>query len=276
MDKCVLITGCSSGIGRATAFYFQQQGWRVVATMRSPEKETELNLLDDVLVEALDVTNESSIQLAIDRAIRKFETIDVLVNNAGVGIYAVFEEVDEEVIRESFEINVFGTMRVIRALLPHFRSKQSSRIINVSSTMPHLAAPLISLYCTTKMAIEGLSHALYYELRPLGIQVMLVQPGSTRTKIAMQHDFPDKVLHEAYAPIFKVSIQGFRHRFETETMALPDEPAKVIYEAAVSRSDRFRFVSGRDAKMVNLMNRLLPEHTLKKMATRMMGLNRLA
>ena len=198
MKKCVLITGCSSGIGKATAIYFQRQGWNVVATMRSPEKETELNQLDDVLIERLDITSKKTIDLAIENAIRKFERIDVLVNNAGVGIYSIFEEADEQVIRESFEINVFGTMWVTRALLPHFRKNRSGRIINVTSTMPHLGSPLTTLYCSTKKAVEGLSDALYFELMPLGIRVIVVQPGSTKTEIAMQHQFPNQAKNNEY------------------------------------------------------------------------------
>jgi len=271
MNKSVFITGCSSGIGRATAFYFQQQGWQVVATMRSPEKEKELNQLENVLVEMLDVTSQSSIGTAIENAIRKFGRIDVLVNNAGIGSYVIFEEADEDVIREAFEVNTFGTMWVIRGMLPHFRKNRSGRIINVTSTMPQLGAPLTSLYCTTKMAIEGLSRALYYELMPLGIRVILVQPGSTKSNIEMQHDFPDRVKNEAYLPVSTAATEGFKHRFGTESIAPPEVPARVIYQAAVSRSRRFRFVSGRDAKMLNLMKRLLPEHILQMMASKMMA-----
>ncbi len=276
MNNCALITGCSSGIGRASAFYFHKQGWRVVATMRAPEDETELSLLDDVLVEALDVTSKGSIELAVDKAIRKFERIDVLVNNAGVGIYSIFEEVEEQVIRAAFETNVFGTMRVIRALLPHFRMNKSGRIINVTSTLPQLGAPLTTLYCSTKMAMEGLSNALYYELLPLGIRVILVQPGTTKTNIALQHDFPSQVQNEEYSSIRKNAVENFRHRFETEKIASPEVPAQVIFEAAVSKRDRYRFLSGRDAKLVNLMKRLLPEHIVKKMAANMMGLHSVA
>jgi NAD(P)-dependent dehydrogenase (short-subunit alcohol dehydrogenase family) len=276
MKKCVLITGCSSGIGKATAIYFQRQGWNVVATMRSPEKETELNQLENVLVERLDVTSKKSIDLAIENSIRKFGRIDVLVNNAGVGIYSIFEETDEQVIRESFEINIFGTMWVIRALLPHFRKNGSGRIINVTSTIPHLGSPLTTLYCSTKKALEGLSDALYYELIPLGVRIILVQPGSTKTNIAMQHEFPAQAKIDEYTSLLKTAVESYQHRFESEEIASPDEPAKVIFEAAVSKSDRYRFISGRDAKMVNLMRRLLPEHTLKKLASKMLGLNSLA
>ena len=126
------------------------------------------------------------------------------------------------------------------------------------------------------MAMEGLCNALYYELLPLGIRVILVQPGTTKTNIAMQHDFPSQVQNEEYSSIRKMAVESFRHRFETETIASPEEPAKVIFEAAVSKSDRYRYLSGRDAKMVNLMKRLLPEHILKKMAAKMMGLHSIA
>ena len=276
LKKCVLITGCSSGIGRAAAIYFHKQGWRVVATMRFPAKETELNLLDDVLVETLDVTSKVSIDTAIVKAIRQFGRIDVLVNNAGVGHYAVFEEVDEQQIRDSFETNIFGTMCVIRAILPHFRANNSGRIINVTSTIPQIGAPLTTLYCTTKMAMEGFSRALYYELLPLGIRVILVQPGTTKTNIAMQHEFSETVQNEAYSAMQNIAVASFRHRFETsEEGSSPEEPARVIYAAAVSNSKRFRFVSGQDAKLANFMKRLLPEHALMGLAARMTGLDKL-
>ena len=275
MNNCVLITGCSSGIGRATAFYFQSQGWRVVATMRSPEKETELLKLKDTIVEQLDVTSTVSIENAVAKALSIFDRIDVLVNNAGVGAYSVFEEVeevDEAVIRETFETNVFGTMWVTRALLPHFRKNKRGTIINVISTIPQIGAPLTTLYCATKKAIEGFSSALYYELLPLGIRVKLVQPGTTSTSISMQKDFPCQARIEEYSAISKAAVDNFRHRFETEHMAPPTGPAKVIFEAAISDSGRFRYVSGRDANMVNVMTRLLPEHVLKNMAGRMFGM----
>ena len=109
----------------------------------------------------------------------------------------------------------------------------------------------------------------------MGIQVILIQPGTTKTHIAMQHEFPMQVQNEEYSPICKVAVDSFRHRFETEGMALPEDPARVIYEAAVSRGYRYRYVTGRDAKLVNFMQRILPEHTLKGMVFRMTGLSRI-
>lgn len=273
MNKSVLITGCSSGIGRAAAFHFQNRGWGVVATMRSPEKETELNQLDDVLVAALDVTCKDSIASAVDKTLTHFGKIDVLVNNAGTGRFIVFEEADETIIRGTFETNILGMMWVTKAILPEFRKNRQGTIINVTSTIPHVGLPFATLYCASKMAVEGFSNALYFELKPIGIHVRLVQPGSTKTNAAMQHELPGQPQIQDYGSICNQVTQFMKHRYESETITMPEKVAEVIYEAAVSRSSRFRFVSGRDAKMANLMERLLPEHTLKNVASRMMGLN---
>lgn len=273
MKQCVLITGCSSGIGRATAFFFQRKGWHVVATMRSPDKERELTSFPDVLVEHLDVTSRDSIAVAVEKTLERFGRIDVLVNNAGIGKFIVFEEADEAIIRETFETNILGMLWVTKAILPEFRKNRHGTIINVTSTMPHVGLPLATLYCATKMAIEGFSNALYFELKPLGIRVRLVQPGSTRTNASMQQDSPGEPLIQDYICTCNNVARSMKHRYESGMIALPDGVAEVIYEAAVNKSNRFRFVSGRDAKIGNLMKRLLPEHMLKNIASRMMGLN---
>jgi len=267
----VLITGCSSGIGRETAFYFHNMGWRVAATMRSPEKEMELNSLPDVFVDSLDVTSKDSINSAIENAIKQFNKIDVLVNNAGIGFFSVFEETDEAVIRETFETNIFGTMWVTQACLPHFRKNRHGTIINVISTMPQVGLPLATLYCATKKVVEGLSHALYFELLPFGIKVKFVQPGSTRTSIAMQHDPPNEPLIEDYRAMCTGVSQWLKHRYETGEADPPEEVAKEIFSAATSNSSRYRFLSSRDAKIFNLLLRLFPEHTIKNLALRMIG-----
>jgi NAD(P)-dependent dehydrogenase (short-subunit alcohol dehydrogenase family) len=274
MKNCILITGCSSGIGRATAFHFHNEGWRVVATMRSPEEEVELTSYSDVLVEYLDVTSRESIASAVENALISFGRIDVLVNNAGISEFIVFEEADESIIRETFETNIIGMLWVTRALLPEFRRNRYGTIINVTSTMPHVGLPLATLYCATKMAIEGFSNALYYELKPFGIRVRLVQPGSTRTNASMQRECPGEPQIQDYSSTCKKVGRLISHRYESGSVAAPEEVAKVIYQAAVSESPRYRYVSGRDAKMFNLMCRLFPEHMLKNLAGRMTGLDK--
>jgi short-subunit dehydrogenase len=242
--------------------------------MRSPEEEVELTSYSDILVEYLDVTSRESIASAVENALTSFGRIDALVNNAGIAEFMVFEEADETIIRETFETNIIGMMWVTKALLPEFRRNRYGTIINVTSTMPHVGLPLATLYCATKMAIEGFSNALYYELKPLGIKVRLVQPGSTRTNASMQHKCPGEPQIQDYSTTCKKVARLISHRYESETPTAPEEVAKVIYQAAVSDSSLYRYVSGRDAKIFNLMSRLFPEHTLKNLAGRMTGLDK--
>jgi NAD(P)-dependent dehydrogenase (short-subunit alcohol dehydrogenase family) len=144
MKKTVLITGTSSGFGKATAKLFAKNGWNVVATMRRPEKEKELVGLDDVLVTQLDVQDRASIAQAIEAGIARFGRIDGLINNAGFGLFGVFEATSQEKIQEQFDVNVFGVMDVTRAILPHFRKNKGGLIINVSSGAGIFTLPMIS------------------------------------------------------------------------------------------------------------------------------------
>ncbi|SDM31326.1 SDR family NAD(P)-dependent oxidoreductase [Pedobacter antarcticus] len=131
--KTILITGTSSGIGRAAALKFQREGWNVVATMRGPEKETELNRLENVLVAKLDVQNLESIDSAIKAGIERFGGIDTLVNNAGFSVFGAFEMTYDDQLHKIFDINLFGPMQIIKSILPHFRENKSGAIINITS-----------------------------------------------------------------------------------------------------------------------------------------------
>jgi NADP-dependent 3-hydroxy acid dehydrogenase YdfG len=171
MSKTVLITGCSSGFGRATAQVFSNNGWNVVATMRDVRGADDLANDHNMLVARLDVQDRSSIAEAVERAIECFGRIDALVNNAGFGLHGIFETSSPEKIQEQFDVNLFGVMNVTRALLPHFRANRGGTIVNISSGAGVFTLPLISLYCASKFALEGFSEALTYELAPLGITV---------------------------------------------------------------------------------------------------------
>ena len=173
MKKTALITGTSTGIGRATALYFQQRGWNVVATMRTPAKETELGQLPGVALIALDVTKPDSIRQGLQAAIAKFGKLDAVVNNAGYALNGPFEAYTQEQIRRQFETNVFGLMEVCRQVLPHFRQNKAGVLVNVASMGGRLTFPLYSSYHSTKWAVEGFSESLHYELRPLGIAVKI-------------------------------------------------------------------------------------------------------
>ena len=166
--KTILITGASTGIGKATALHFQQNGWNVIATMRSPEKEQDLTSLDNVLVTRLDVLDLESINSAVDAGIEKFGKIDALLNNAGYGAYGPLEAIPRANMVRQFDTNVIGLLDVTRALIPHFRANKDGMVINVSSIGGKMTFPFGSLYHGTKFAVEGISEALSYEFETFG------------------------------------------------------------------------------------------------------------
>ena len=173
MTQTVLITGTSSGFGEAAVRTFAASDWNVVATMRDPAKGSGLGALANVLVTRLDVEDRDSIDAAIAAGIDRFGRIDVVVNNAGFGLFGIFESASRQTVEKQFDVNVFGAMDVVRAILPHFRANRSGTIINVSSGAGVIGFPLASIYSASKFALEGFSEALRYELAPLGIQCVL-------------------------------------------------------------------------------------------------------
>jgi NAD(P)-dependent dehydrogenase (short-subunit alcohol dehydrogenase family) len=175
--KTILITGASSGIGKATALRFQSEGWNVIATMRDPPPGRTWRVLDNVLVTQLDVTDAVSIASAVSEGIARFGRIDALLNNAGYGAYGPLEAFSTERIHRQFDTNVIGLLEVTKAVLPHMRANRAGTIVNISSIGGQITFPLGTLYHGTKFAVEGLSEALHYELEPLGIRVRIVQPG---------------------------------------------------------------------------------------------------
>lgn len=246
MKKTILITGASSGIGRDAAKLFQQKGWNVIATMRSPEKEQELNKLDNVLVTKLDVQDLSSITAAIEQSITRFGHIDALVNNAGYALVGVFESATREQIRKQFDVNLFGLIDVTQAILPHFRSRGSGTIINISSMGGQITFPFGGLYHSTKFAVEGLSESLAHELQPLGIAVKLVEPGSIATNFRGAVDMIKNDI-AAYDPMFTGFFNNYAEAAAHLHKATPEEVAQTIYEAANDRTDRLRYAIGADA-----------------------------
>ena len=183
MSKVWFITGTSTGFGRDLAELALQAGNKVVATARKPETLAELTAKygDNVLAVALDVTRPDTITAAVQAAQDKFGRIDVLVNNAGFGIFGGFEEITLKQFREQYETNVFGVIAVTQAVLPLLRAQKSGHILNVSSVAGLLSMAGMSAYSSSKFAIEGISEALAGEVKPLGIHVILVEPGAFRT-----------------------------------------------------------------------------------------------
>lgn len=248
MNKTILITGSSTGIGRTTALKFQQEGWNVIATMRSPEKETELSSLDNVLVSRLDVQDLASIDETLAKGIARFGKIDVLLNNAGYGLMGTFESAQRESVQRQFDVNVFGLFDMTRAILPHFRENKSGTIINISSIGGRMTFPLISLYHSTKFAVEGFSESLHYELAPLGIKVKIVEPGAVATDFGGRSmDFQHNENLSEYNEFVGKVMGGMQEAMKPENMSTPDIIADVIFTAATDETSDLRYRAGQDA-----------------------------
>ena len=256
MKQTILITGASSGIGKETAKLFQSKNWNVVATMRNPEKETELNKLSNVLVTRLDVLDLDSIVNAIQQGIQKFGKIDILLNNAGYGAYGPLESFPRERVLKQFNTNVIGLLDVTRAILPHFRQNKSGTIINVSSMGGKMTFPLGSLYHGTKFAVEGISESLRYEVEQFGGKVKIVEPGAIATDFAgRSFDFNHNENLKEYDNIVTKITSVFPSMIKNASTT--DVVTKVIYEAATDGKNKLRYMAGKDAKMYNFMNKLL-------------------
>ena len=247
MANTVLITGTSSGFGKATARAFQQHGWQVIATMRSPEKEGELTSLPNVLVERLDVQDTASIEHAVKAGIATFGKIDTLVNNAGFGTIGVFESATPGQIKTQFEVNVFGLMQVTKTVLPHLRKNGGGTIINISSFGGITAMPFGSLYNSSKFAVEGLSEALAFELSALNIAVKLIEPGSSATNFRTGAQLIKNQI-PAYDPLFAQLFARYAKAAESQRKATPEEVAATIYQAATDGKNQLRYVVGDDAQ----------------------------
>jgi len=245
--QTILITGASSGIGEATAWHFQANGWNVIATLRDPSKGDALAALENVAVVRLDVTDAASIPTAVSEGIDRFGKIDVLLNNAGYGAYGALEAFTMDRIRRQFDTNVIGLLEVTKEVLPHMRANRSGTIINISSIGGQITFPLGTLYHGTKFAVEGLSEALHFELEPLGIRVRIVEPGMIRTNFGgSSFDFAMDESLSDYAPTAEAMGRLFGKL--ASNPSAPETVAEVIWNAANETGDRLRFRAGEDAE----------------------------
>jgi NAD(P)-dependent dehydrogenase (short-subunit alcohol dehydrogenase family) len=239
--KTVLITGCSSGYGLETARHFLAQGWTVIATMRDPGK-SQLPASDRLRVLPLDVTDPDSITATITAA----GPIDVLVNNAGIGVVGAFEATPMDHIRKVFDTNTFGVMAMTQAVIPQMRARRSGVIVNVTSSVTLAPMPLAAAYTASKQAIEGFTGSLAHELAAFGIRVRLVEPGyAPTTRFAANTDIPvTDLIPPAYAdfagPIFAAFANPGLTTRETDVAA-------AVMAAATATSDQLRYPAGADA-----------------------------
>jgi NAD(P)-dependent dehydrogenase (short-subunit alcohol dehydrogenase family) len=259
MTKTILITGTSSGLGKLTAKHFAREGWNVAATMRTPEKETELTSYDNIRIFPMDVTNRDQVRTAVEQAIASFGRIDAIVNNAGAGSYGPLEFAEERTIDWQFDVNVRGPINVIRAILPHFRANNGGMVINISSFMGvTTAVPTGSLYNMSKFALEGLTEGLYYELKPLNIELRLVEPGGSRG-----NNFLENIVFNAHPEIrdydaITSKVNAMFASIDRDSLDDPQEIVDEIYALATGANQQFRTLVGQMGKDLMALRRSVP------------------
>jgi len=257
--KTVLITGCSSGIGRATALAFNDEGWTVYATARDP---TDIEALADAgcRTDRLDVTEQADVDRVVDRILDEEGAIGCLVNNAGFGQFGPLEDVPAETVADQYEVNVYGPHRLIRAVLPHMRREEAGTIVNVSSVAGRVAFPGGSVYCGSKFALEGLSDALRAEVDQFGIDVVVVEPGPVQTNFSdraeAETDGNDR--SEAYEDFYRLFDDTEAVGGDGPGSVSPERVAEDIVNAASATKPVARVPVGTVAR-VSVLARFIPD-----------------
>jgi NAD(P)-dependent dehydrogenase (short-subunit alcohol dehydrogenase family) len=238
--KTIFITGASSGLGKASAELFAAKGWKVIATMRTPNKETGLRNIPNVSVLELDVSNPRQIH-DVAQAVTSRGGVDVVLNNAGYALTGPLEACTDEQVITQINTNQLGTIFVTKAFIPHFRERKSGVFLTTTSIGGLVAFPLNAVYHATKWALEGFAESLAFELKPFNVTVKTISPGS------MKSDFmgnAQMVEDEGYAVSFQKMLAMFGHALPGSE---PEQIAQVIYEAATDGKDQLRYVAGADA-----------------------------
>jgi NAD(P)-dependent dehydrogenase (short-subunit alcohol dehydrogenase family) len=243
MQKTIFITGASSGLGKATAKLFHSKGWQVIATMRNPENETELDQLENVILLPLDVTNSGQINATIQKVTNLY-SIDVVMNNAGYGLIGALESLDDEQIHRQITTNLLGVIRVSKAFTPHFRAKKSGVFLNISSTFGLIGFPTCSIYSATKFAVDGFSESMAYELAQFNTQVKVIAPGGMQTNFAVRS--MEVGQHDAYAKLTEEVSKGYSAE-QIANYSKVEDIAQIVYEAATDNKNQLRYIAGNDA-----------------------------
>ncbi|MCK2053023.1 oxidoreductase [Methylobacterium sp. 37f] len=265
IQKTAIVTGASSGIGLATVRALQAAGYRVFGTSRRPGGA----LGDAGTLLTCDITDEASVAAMVRTVLDETGRIDLLVNNAGYGISGGAEESSVAQAQTLFDVNLFGVIRTIRAVLPTMRAKKSGRIVNISSVLGLVPAPYMALYAASKHALEGYSESIDHEIRGQGIRVVLVEPAYTRTSFDQNLVVPD-----AQLSIYAEARAGADTMLRT-VMATADAPevvARRVVEAAAAAVPRRRYTAGKVARQVSLLRRFAPAHLFDKSLRKQMGL----
>ena len=251
MEKVALVTGSSSGIGYETSLALAREGYFTYATMRDLKKEAVIKKIAEeenlpLKVIELDVDNDDSVQNAVETIIEEKQRIDVLVNNAGWGIWGTAEDVSIEEFRAQFETNFFSVVRMIQKVAPIMRKQGTGDIVNISSIAGRIGFPVSTAYISSKFAIEGLSESLRYELGPFGVDVIIIEPGVIKTNFFDSMKTAKKA-DDAYKEITEKVISGVKMMAEMGTP--PKEVANVIIKSLKDEKPLPRYVVGNDAAM---------------------------
>jgi NAD(P)-dependent dehydrogenase (short-subunit alcohol dehydrogenase family) len=258
MNKTIFITGASSGIGKATAKLFAAKGWQVIATMRKPEDETELSLLSNVKLLALDVTNVVQIKDVAQQALA-LGPVDVVFNNAGYTLLGALEATTDEQLVRQMETNFLGVVRVTQAFIPAFRARRAGLFITTSSSAGLMAFPVSSMYDASKWALEGWSESLSFELSQFGIGIKNIEPGLVSTDIGEKSVVVSHPAYEELAGKFFALISN-----PASVVSTSAHIAEVVYEAATDGTDTLRYVCGEDAKALYAQRLAVGDEAFRK------------
>ncbi|MFD1874375.1 SDR family oxidoreductase [Hymenobacter bucti] len=258
MKKTIFITGASSGIGKAAAKLFAAKGWHVLATMRKPENETELHLLDNVTLLPLDVTNLAQIKDTTQKALA-LGPVDVVFNNAGYTLLGALEATTDEQLVRQMETNFLGVVRVTQAFIPAFRARKAGLFITTSSSAGLMAFPVSSMYDASKWALEGWSESLSFELSQFGIGIKNIEPGLVSTEIMGKSVRVSHPEYEELTDKFLAAISAPGSGASTS-----EQIAEVVYEAATDGTDTLRYVCGEDAKALYAQRLAVGDEAFRK------------
>ncbi len=280
--KNIFVTGATDGLGRAIAIMLAEEGFRVFAAGRDAQKRAALEQFaeeHELPLETLplDVTRDDSVKDAVAEAERRAGSIDVLVNNAGIAIAAVMEEISIADLRKQFETNIFGVIRVTQRVLPGMRKRRLGRIVNMSSIAGHVSNPLMGPYSASKHALEAISDAMRLEVASFGIRVVLIEPGIIPTNInragaELSSQYLTNAAESPYAPVYFGFLRTWQKRVAA-AKTTPEECARVVLEAIRAESPRARYRVTREAKITIAMRWLLSDRQLDRLSLRMLGLD---
>jgi len=264
-NKAAIVTGASTGIGQVSAKALRQAGFRVFGTSR----RAGVNVGEGITMLTCDVTDDASVRKVVDRVLESAGRIDVLVNNAGLGLLGGAEESSVSQAQALFDVNLFGVVRTTNAVLPTMRDQKAGRIINISSVLGLIPAPFAALYSSTKHALEGYSESLDHEVRSFGIRVCLLEPAYTRTSFEQNMALPDRTL-DVYASA-RAGANALIHDAMT-TADAPEVVAESLIKAATAASPRRRYTCGKAARQVSILRRFVPERMFDKSLRKQMRL----